>query len=319
MPRDCYAPQLFSLAAAGSLTTCSRADGHTWFNYTFLTAKERDNETGLDYFIARYHASMMGRFTSPDELFADQSEADPQSWNLYTYAGNSPLVYTDRFGRWKQVDCTTGGKAGKCWESDRSDDSYASLAKLIGGDAKMLANFFQNGGITMGQVFDTSGYRRWAAEQWVGDHLNPDRYEFGPPMGGGLRVVGSAARAGGSLVGRFFNWAFKRGGSGTVANAARPATGQIFQRTIQTSKGPVDVIAEIVVEGDKLVLKDIAIYGRGTEPLTGLAREILSARSQLAAEARALGFKELQITGKRVATSTSANPGHEVNVTMRLQ
>ncbi|MGH9905631.1 MAG: hypothetical protein ACRD8U_08630 [Pyrinomonadaceae bacterium] len=120
-------------------------------------------------------------------------------------------------------------------------------------------------------------------------------------------------------MGRFFNWAFKRGGSGTVATAARPATGQIFQRTIQTSKGPVDVIAEIVVEGDKLVLKDIAIYGRGTEPLTGLAREILSARSQLAAEARALGFKELQITGKRVATSTSANPGHEVNVTMRLQ
>ncbi|HEV8370417.1 MAG TPA: RHS repeat-associated core domain-containing protein [Pyrinomonadaceae bacterium] len=37
-------------------------------NYPFLTSKERDNETGLDYFLARYYSSAMGRFTSPDEF-----------------------------------------------------------------------------------------------------------------------------------------------------------------------------------------------------------------------------------------------------------
>jgi len=33
-----------------------------------FTQKERDNETGLDYFGARYFASTQGRFTSPDEF-----------------------------------------------------------------------------------------------------------------------------------------------------------------------------------------------------------------------------------------------------------
>jgi len=32
-----------------------------------FTLKERDIETGLDYFLARYYSSAQGRFTSPDE------------------------------------------------------------------------------------------------------------------------------------------------------------------------------------------------------------------------------------------------------------
>ena len=35
-----------------------------------FTSKERDGETGLDYFGARYYASAMGRFTSPDRYNA---------------------------------------------------------------------------------------------------------------------------------------------------------------------------------------------------------------------------------------------------------
>jgi RHS repeat-associated protein len=33
-----------------------------------FTAKDRDAETGLDYFLARYYSSAQGRFTSPDEF-----------------------------------------------------------------------------------------------------------------------------------------------------------------------------------------------------------------------------------------------------------
>src|SRR5262249_32446450 len=33
-----------------------------------FTSKERDNESNLDYFQARYFSSVQGRFTSPDEL-----------------------------------------------------------------------------------------------------------------------------------------------------------------------------------------------------------------------------------------------------------
>jgi RHS repeat-associated protein len=71
-----------------------------------FTGKERDADTassampsGLDYFGARYFASVQGRFISPDEAFADQHHGDPQSWNLYSYAANNPTRYIDPNGR----------------------------------------------------------------------------------------------------------------------------------------------------------------------------------------------------------------------------
>lgn len=67
-----------------------------------FTSKERDAETGLDYFGARYFSSAQGRFTSPDEPFADQHLENPQSWNLYGYTTNNPLRYVDTDGRVKK-------------------------------------------------------------------------------------------------------------------------------------------------------------------------------------------------------------------------
>lgn len=43
-----------------------------------FTGKERDAETGLDYFGARYFSGAQGRFTSPDKPFVDQFENDPK-------------------------------------------------------------------------------------------------------------------------------------------------------------------------------------------------------------------------------------------------
>jgi RHS repeat-associated protein len=81
------------------LTTCLRADAGAWCNYPFLTQKERDNETGLDYFLARYYSSTSGRFTSPDPIFiSDKQTYNPQLWNLYNYVGNNPLNATDPTG-----------------------------------------------------------------------------------------------------------------------------------------------------------------------------------------------------------------------------
>ncbi len=64
-----------------------------------FTSKERDTESGLDYFLARYYSSAQGRFTSADEPFAGQREDDPQSWNLFAYARNNPLIYVDPTGQ----------------------------------------------------------------------------------------------------------------------------------------------------------------------------------------------------------------------------
>jgi RHS repeat-associated protein len=67
-----------------------------------FTQKERDIETGLDYFGARYYSSMQGRFTSPDDFAYDTHAADPQSWNLYSYVRNNPLRYVDPDGHIKK-------------------------------------------------------------------------------------------------------------------------------------------------------------------------------------------------------------------------
>jgi RHS repeat-associated protein len=64
-------------------------------NYKF-TGKERDSESGLDYFGARFHASTMGRFMSPDPIAGQVS--NPQSLNLYSYVRNNPLAFTDPTG-----------------------------------------------------------------------------------------------------------------------------------------------------------------------------------------------------------------------------
>jgi RHS repeat-associated protein len=65
------------------------------------SAKERDTESGNDYFGARYYASTMGRFMSPDAP-VDQHPEDPQSWNLYSYVRNNPLSSIDQDGNY---DC----------------------------------------------------------------------------------------------------------------------------------------------------------------------------------------------------------------------
>jgi len=64
-----------------------------------FTGKQRDAETGLDYFGARYNASNLGRFMTPDEVLADQHPSSPQSWNLYSYTRNNPLRFVDDDGQ----------------------------------------------------------------------------------------------------------------------------------------------------------------------------------------------------------------------------
>jgi RHS repeat-associated protein len=65
-----------------------------------FTGKERDTESGLDNFGARYNASTMGRFMTPDPIFITKHRVvDPQQWNLYAYVRNNPLNLTDPTGK----------------------------------------------------------------------------------------------------------------------------------------------------------------------------------------------------------------------------
>jgi RHS repeat-associated protein len=86
-----------------------------------FTQKERDSETGLDYFGARYYGSMQGRFTSTDPLLSSGTIYDPQTWNRYAYALNNPVRYIDPLGLF-EWDTSLGGAA-----------TDAELKKMKGG------------------------------------------------------------------------------------------------------------------------------------------------------------------------------------------
>jgi RHS repeat-associated protein len=64
------------------------------------SGKERDQETGLDYFGARYYSGAQGRFMSSDpKMISKQRLNDPQQWNMYAYTRNNPLQFVDPDGR----------------------------------------------------------------------------------------------------------------------------------------------------------------------------------------------------------------------------
>jgi RHS repeat-associated protein len=76
--------------------------GDTGTTHKF-TGKERDSETGLDYFGARYYSNGLGRFLTPD--WAAKPTAvpyahfgNPQSLNLYSYVRNLPIMRFDADG-----------------------------------------------------------------------------------------------------------------------------------------------------------------------------------------------------------------------------
>ena len=106
----------FSISSSTLGLSASLYDGRVGSR---CTGKERDTESGNDYFKARYYSSAMGRFMSPDWLakVAPVPYAkldDPQSLNLYAYARNNPLIYIDANGHcwsWLQGACDFFQKA----------------------------------------------------------------------------------------------------------------------------------------------------------------------------------------------------------------
>jgi RHS repeat-associated protein len=114
-----------------------------------FTGKERDDESGNDYFGARYYSSNMGRWMSPDwdakptaVPYADF--ADPQSLNLYGYVMNNPLSKADKDGHDPSTLTYDGsthtltlysnsGQELGSWHAYNNVDSRASLGKIPNG------------------------------------------------------------------------------------------------------------------------------------------------------------------------------------------
>jgi RHS repeat-associated protein len=76
-------------------------------NHHRFAGKEHDVESSLDLMAARYYGSSMGRFVQSDPLVIEFHRIpDPQLLNLYSYARNNPLSYTDDTGLLVNLDCS---------------------------------------------------------------------------------------------------------------------------------------------------------------------------------------------------------------------
>ena len=102
-----------------------------------FTGKERDSESGLDNFGARYDSSSIGRFMTPDPLLNSGRPGSPQTWNRYSYALNNPLKITDPTGLYN-VACGSDKqciKAAKDLKNGLSD-LQKKADKMKNGDQK---------------------------------------------------------------------------------------------------------------------------------------------------------------------------------------
>ena len=113
-----------------------------------LTGKERDAESGLDNFGARYDASSLGRFMTPDPLGGRL--VNPQTLNKYSYVANNPINFTDPTGLYMckdSKDCSSAAdvKFEKTLDALRNS-SDADVAR--GAGAYGAAN--ADNGVTVG-------------------------------------------------------------------------------------------------------------------------------------------------------------------------
>ncbi len=176
-----------------------------------FTGKERDSESGNDYFGARYYASSMGRFMSPDPsqlYYADPT--NPQSLNLYSYAYNNPLINIDPSG----MECVWDD--GSYDSADDPDTGSADKCGAAGGTWQDPDQFEAFQGIQRG---DWSGQ---ASSQVQFDWLTPSAIVNTPNNAPTLDQINSMLVAG--SLNDFFKWLSCNGKQNCYPGAQYPLT-----------------------------------------------------------------------------------------------
>ena len=99
-----------------------------------FTGKERDSESGLDNFGARFDSSSLGRFMSPDPGNIGVDRRYPQSWNAYSYSVDNPLNLTDPTGLYVCEDSEKCDSANDVAFAKSLADAQTAANKLTGDD-----------------------------------------------------------------------------------------------------------------------------------------------------------------------------------------
>jgi RHS repeat-associated protein len=260
-----------------------------------FTGKQRDTESGLDDFGARYFGSSLGRFmsTDPGNSSGYDNPGDPQGWDAYSYVRNNPLNLTDPDGRDYRV-CIDDGYGGKNCTTyatfrDLQTAAKASSSNLNGND--------QSGQILIdGKSIGTYQYFVGPGTESLGVPDITADYFFNFPalftgVGGVLKGIFNLGRAAGTFELTTIGSGSKLA-SAAAARAALRASGNVIERVVQTSAGPVSVKLIVVAEGETAVIKALDIKGSGAD--VGYT-EIRQGFNGILSDLKQAGFKDFRM------------------------
>lgn len=176
------------------------------------TGKERDTETGLDYFGARYYSSGVQRFLSADMVgdgldpvpvpWADFQ--NPQSLNLYSYVRNEPLARSDPDGH----DCVVQSRTDYTKETVTVSSGNCDNVNIDDGQTKTYiagtvdVSSIQSNGLG-GITFGYTPYEGGGVADLQGASIpdNPNLAYNWQNNAQGYRTLGTAAATVGSVKG----------------------------------------------------------------------------------------------------------------------
>lgn len=192
--------QFYLFDALGSVSNLTRSDGSiqaryqydawgklrkqsgdSWNSFAF-TGHERDKESGLYYFKARFYDPDTGRFLSQDSYLGETDT--PPSLHRYLYAYGNPGVYWDADGNqtiYKHVD-----EQGKVTFSDRPataqrDPDADRIQERIRADQKRIAGMTcKRGEACAGQVESDPEQKAYIERNWNSNGALIKENEAGP-------------------------------------------------------------------------------------------------------------------------------------------
>ena len=96
--------------------------------------------------------------------------------------------------------------------------------------------------------------------------------------------------------------------------------GGLYEESIQVNGITIDVAAEVEINGNFLVLRDICIYARQGDMPNSVGMVFFKTMlKRIVAQARLAGYSTLRIVGQRALHSTSANPGMLIDRIINLK
>ena len=258
--------------------------GRLTSNNMKFTGHERDVASAsfdfpheLDYMLARYYSSSLGRFMAADPA-NDIEFGDPQSWNLFAYTRNNPIGFVDPTG--------TITMSAACWAG------LCGRNKSIFGPSNVGAEPGEDG------ASDPIGERRseMAAETEIGRQYM--EWHFHPPKqcadgscwvdrDGDVHPINSIVAP---------IWAGGPRSAGGIALTGRIALSSGLAKAL-VRFAPKGVLAEALAGGGK------AIIGAGTTKTLGVAGELAAQHGGRAGEWAKMTTHAETVLGGRIQFS----------------